>query len=103
MAGGINDVATILGRRHRYSLAADAVAAEGRDVGSPIGRHLHLAAINEVVGIDLLAQSLFPVIIDLSEDSKRRVRSIIDTSPLAEQLGKAFFDEKQRIMHELAC
>merc|ERR1712227_1078133 len=52
--------------------------------------------MNDVIGVELLAQSLLPTILDLSRDQKWRVRmAIIDNMPiLAEKLGPAFFDEK---------
>jgi serine/threonine-protein phosphatase 2A regulatory subunit A len=52
--------------------------------------------MNEVIGIELLSQSLLPAIIELSEDSKWRVRmAIIEYIPmLAEKLGAHFFNEK---------
>ncbi|PRP84552.1 phosphoprotein phosphatase A [Planoprotostelium fungivorum] len=48
------------------------------------------------VGIDLLAQSLLPAIVDLAEDRQWRVRlAIIEYIPLlGSQLGIQFFDEK---------
>ena len=55
-----------------------------------------LGAMNVVIGVELLSQSLLPAIIDLSEDSKWRVRvAIIEHIPmLAEKLGISFFNEK---------
>jgi serine/threonine-protein phosphatase 2A regulatory subunit A len=52
--------------------------------------------MNEVIGVDLLSQSLLPAIVDLSEDSKWRVRvAIIEHIPmLAEKLGNSFFSER---------
>lgn len=54
-----------------------------------------LDAVNSV-GIDLLAQSLLPAIVDLAEDRQWRVRlAIIEYIPLlGSQLGIQFFDEK---------
>jgi len=54
-----------------------------------------LDAVNSV-GIDLLAQSLLPAIVDLAEDRQWRVRlAIIEYIPLlGSQLGNQFFDEK---------
>jgi len=48
-----------------------------------------LDAINRVIGVDLLSQSLLPAIVDLAEDGKWRVRmAIIEHIPhLAQQLG----------------
>lgn len=50
----------------------------------------------EVIGIDLLSQSLLPAIVELAGDKQWRVRqAIIEYIPLlAQQLGKTFFDEK---------
>jgi serine/threonine-protein phosphatase 2A regulatory subunit A len=45
-----------------------------------------LELVNQVIGIDLLAQSLLPAIVQLAEDKQWRV--------LASQLGVKFFDEK---------
>ncbi len=52
--------------------------------------------VNQVVGIDLLAQSLLPAIEELAEDRHWRVRlAIIEYVPLlAGQLGSEFFEEK---------
>ena len=60
-------------------------------------RQLHLwAQVNQVIGIDLLAQSLLPAIEELAEDKHWRVRlAIIEYIPLlASQLGADFFEEK---------
>ncbi|OJT15844.1 Protein phosphatase PP2A regulatory subunit A [Trametes pubescens] len=48
-----------------------------------------------VIGIELLSESLLPAIVELAEDKSWRVRqAIIEYIPLlANQLGKAFFDE----------
>ena len=56
----------------------------------------NLDAMNSVVSIDLLSQSLLPAIVDLAEDSKWRVRlAIIELIPvLAKHLGKEYFGEK---------
>ena len=50
----------------------------------------------QVIGIDLLSQSLLPAIVQLAEDKQWRVRlAIIEYIPLlASQLGVKFFDEK---------
>jgi len=55
-----------------------------------------LELVNQVIGIDLLSQSLLPAIVQLAEDKQWRVRlAIIDYIPLlASQLGVKFFDEK---------
>ena len=52
--------------------------------------------IFQVIGIDLLAQSLLPAIVELAEDRHWRVRlAIIEYIPLlASQLGVGFFDDK---------
>lgn len=49
-----------------------------------------------VIGIQFLAESLLPAIIELAEDKSWRVRqAIIEYIPLlATQLGKPFFDEQ---------
>lgn len=50
----------------------------------------------QVIGIDLLSQSLLPAIVELAEDRHWRVRlAIIEYIPLlASQLGIKFFDDK---------
>ncbi|PNY27236.1 Protein phosphatase PP2A regulatory subunit A, partial [Tolypocladium capitatum] len=55
-----------------------------------------LELVNQVIGIDLLSQSLLPAIVQLAEDKQWRVRlAIIEYIPLlASQLGVKFFDEK---------
>lgn len=52
--------------------------------------------VNQVIGIDLLAQSLLPAIEELAGDKHWRVRlAIIEYIPLlASQLGAEFFEEK---------
>ena len=52
--------------------------------------------MNEVIGIELLSQSLLPAIMTLAEDKQWRVRqAIIENIPLlAHQLGVRFFDEQ---------
>lgn len=52
--------------------------------------------VNEVIGIDLLSQSLLPAITELADDKQWRVRqAIIEYIPLlATQLGQSFFDEQ---------
>lgn len=52
--------------------------------------------VNQVIGIDLLAQSLLPAIEELAEDKHWRVRlAIVEHIPLlASQLGAEFFQEK---------
>lgn len=49
-----------------------------------------------VIGIQLLAESLLPAIVELAEDKSWRVRqAIIEYIPLlATQLGRPFFDEQ---------
>lgn len=51
-----------------------------------------LKIVNDVIGIDLLAQSLLPAISELAKDKQWRVRlAIIEYIPLlAEQLGVSF-------------
>lgn len=55
-----------------------------------------LESVNDVIGIELLSQSLLPAIVQLAEDKNWRVRlAIIQYVPLlASQLGVKFFDEK---------
>jgi serine/threonine-protein phosphatase 2A regulatory subunit A len=55
-----------------------------------------LERVNDVIGIELLSQSLLPAIVQLAEDKQWRVRlAIIEYVPLlASQLGVKFFDEK---------
>ncbi|GMF53397.1 unnamed protein product [[Candida] boidinii] len=55
----------------------------------------NLQLVNEVIGIQLLSESLLPAITELAKDKLWRVRlAIIEQIPLlAEQLGVAFFDE----------
>ncbi len=55
-----------------------------------------LDAINSIVGVEMLSQSLFPAIVDLAQDHKWRVRlAIIDLVPmLGKQLGVDFFNDK---------
>jgi hypothetical protein len=52
--------------------------------------------VNQVIGIELLAQSLLPAIEELAEDKHWRVRlAILEHIPLlAHQLGSEFFQEK---------
>jgi len=56
----------------------------------------NLDALNRVVGVDLLSQSLLPAIVDLAEDAKWRVRlAVIGHIPkLAQHLGGEFFSDK---------
>lgn len=56
----------------------------------------NLDAMNSVVSVDLLSQSLLPAIVDLAEDGKWRVRlAIIELIPiLAKHLGKEYFGDK---------
>lgn len=55
-----------------------------------------LEQVNDVIGIEVLSQSLLPAIVQLAEDKQWRVRlAIIQYVPLlASQLGVNFFDEK---------
>jgi serine/threonine-protein phosphatase 2A regulatory subunit A len=55
-----------------------------------------LDQVNQVIGVELLSQSLLPAIQDLAQDKKWRVRlSIIQHIPaLAKQLGPEFFEAK---------
>ena len=56
----------------------------------------HHKPVMQVIGIDLLSQSLLPAIVELAEDRHWRVRlAIIEYIPLlASQLGVGFFDDK---------
>lgn len=56
----------------------------------------HDKPVVQVIGIDLLSQSLLPAIVELAEDRHWRVRlAIIEYIPLlASQLGVGFFDDK---------
>jgi serine/threonine-protein phosphatase 2A regulatory subunit A len=69
-----------------------------RDAASDVRVNLisSLSALNEVIGVDLLSQSLLPAIVDLAQDGKWRIRlAIIQNIPsLAEQLGCEFFTER---------
>jgi len=69
-----------------------------RDAASEVRLNLisSLSALNEVIGVDLLSQSLLPAILDLAQDGKWRIRlAIIEHIPLlATQLGMDFFTEK---------
>ena len=55
-----------------------------------------LGEVNGVVGVELLAQSLLPTVLELARDPKWRVRlAILERMPLlAEQLGGDFFNER---------
>lgn len=55
-----------------------------------------LDAINAVIGVDLLGQSLLPAVVELAQDSKWRVRlAIIENIPMmAKHFGVEFFNEK---------
>lgn len=56
----------------------------------------NLDQVNQVIGVDLLAQNLLPALEELSEDKHWRVRlAVIEHIPLlASQLGPEFFQEK---------
>jgi hypothetical protein len=58
--------------------------------------HVETSHSLQVIGIDLLSQSLLPAIVELAEDRHWRVRlAIIEYIPLlASQLGIGFFDDK---------
>ncbi|KAM1458135.1 hypothetical protein ACFX13_036087 [Malus domestica] len=58
--------------------------------------HLLGPKVLQVIGIDMLSQSLLPAIVELAEDRHWRVRlAIIEYIPLlASQLGVEFFDDK---------
>ena len=60
------------------------------------GRLGFFLQVNQVIGIDLLSQSLLPAIKELAEDRHWRVRlAIIENIPLlASQLGADFFQDK---------
>ena len=52
----------------------------------------NLASLNEVIGIDQLSQSLLPAIVELSEDTKWRVRlAILEHMPLLVMLGSKLY------------
>jgi serine/threonine-protein phosphatase 2A regulatory subunit A len=57
---------------------------------------IYLLQIFQVIGIDLLSQSLLPAVVELAGDRHWRVRlAIIEYIPLlASQLGVGFFDDK---------
>lgn len=59
--------------------------------------------MNQVIGIELLAQSLLPAIEELAEDKHWRVRlAILEHIPLlANQLGAEFF--QVRVQQQYAC
>ena len=61
--------------------------------------------MNQVIGVDLLAQSLLPAIEDLAEDKHWRVRlAIIEYIPLlASQLGADFFEAKLGPQVRVSC
>jgi hypothetical protein len=71
--------------RHTYSLTK-----------ANISKSYWSSWILQVIGIDLLSQSLLPAIVELAEDRHWRVRlAIIEYIPLlASQLGVGFFDDK---------
>ena len=55
-----------------------------------------LDAINSVIGVDLLGQSLLPAVIELAQDSKWRIRlAVLENIPvLAKHFGVDFFNDK---------
>lgn len=55
-----------------------------------------LDALQPVIGLDSLSQSLLPAVTDLAYDKSWRVRlSILERTPLlAKQLGKNFFEDR---------
>ena len=60
----------------------------------------NLASLNEVIGIDQLSQSLLPAIVELSEDTKWRVRlAILEHMPLLVMLGSKlyFFQDNDKL------
>jgi len=82
---------------HPCMRVAAAAPAGGSDRGSASGAFRRARAqVNQVIGIDLLAQSLLPAIEELAEDKHWRVRlAIIEYIPLlASQLGAEFFEQK---------
>ena len=56
----------------------------------------NLQKVHDVLGVELLSQSLVPAIVHLADDAKWRVRgAIIDHMPsVAHQLGSNFFDDR---------
>jgi serine/threonine-protein phosphatase 2A regulatory subunit A len=55
-----------------------------------------LDEVNKVIGVEMLAQSLLPAVVELAEDRQWRVRlAIIEYIPLlGKQLGQQFFEQK---------
>uniref|UniRef100_A0A6N2MXQ9 Phosphatase PP2A regulatory subunit A/Splicing factor 3B subunit 1-like HEAT repeat domain-containing protein n=1 Tax=Salix viminalis TaxID=40686 RepID=A0A6N2MXQ9_SALVM len=61
-----------------------------------------LDQVNQVIGIDLLSQSLLPAIVELAEDRHWRVRlAIIEYIPLLQSIG-VFFDDTWCSLHAVA-
>merc|ERR1719444_750766 len=56
----------------------------------------NLDTVNDVIGVNLLSQSLMPAVVELAEDKQWRVRlAIIQFMPLlAKQLGVEMFNEQ---------
>lgn len=68
------ELAPYLGKEATISDLVPPVLLLLRDTTSEVRLNVisSLGALNEVIGVDLLSQSLFPAIIDLAEDGKWR-------------------------------
>lgn len=66
---------------------------------------MSVAQVNQVIGIELLAQSLLPAIEELAEDKHWRVRlAILEHIPLlANQLGAEFFQVRRCSPNGSSC
>jgi serine/threonine-protein phosphatase 2A regulatory subunit A len=69
------ELATHLGKEATITDLVPPVLLLLRDTTSEVRLNVisSLGALNEVIGVDLLSQSLFPAIIDLAEDGKWRL------------------------------
>lgn len=67
-------LAPLLGRAHTIDLLLPPILDLLHDSASEVRLNLisTLSSLNDVIGIDLLSQSLLPAILDLAEDSKWR-------------------------------
>jgi serine/threonine-protein phosphatase 2A regulatory subunit A len=75
------ELAPILGKESTITHLVPPVLLLLRDAASEVRLNLisSLSALNEVIGVDLLSQSLLPAILDLAQDGKwRYVRSTVD-------------------------
>ncbi len=68
------ELASYLGKEATITDLVPPVLLLLRDTTSEVRLNVisSLGALNEVIGVDLLSQSLFPAIIDLAEDGKWR-------------------------------